>query len=308
MIGAGCWQLSDVGEACVATCGSGPQIDTALTVAEASSTEVVQALWAAYDVTLEAAGLDEPCGDVPKQKAGEVGSSIMNSMNPFTSAHAPIEHVYALSTETNQAGCWKAGNILKLAGPYRTPCACQTVDPVNVPKAVGRGLLAAVAVSGGFTFIGFLFDLLDAALTNLLTGTRSPKWELKPVPDKPFKSSWSKKGMMIFSALLQLLDEITDIRVLVTYAQNEWWGFFWVSLTILITSSFACMLFAGLDQPMRPTVGDRVVVIEEMYRHQAIVGKITKDTGSVDPTAEVYTVTPDEEKEDEGGDAADYSA
>ena len=55
-------------------------------------------------------------------------------------------------------------------------------------------------------------------------------------------------------------DEVTDLFVLFDYAARAWWGYFWASLITLIASSFACMVYAWRAQPLRPTVGDKVVV------------------------------------------------
>ena len=132
---------------------------------------------------------------------------------------------------------------------------------IVVLGAVGKGVFGGASVSGFFLLVGVGIDALSASKRNL---------EVQP----PATFGCFKKMNMLVSATLQLLDEITDIRVLVTYFQSGWYGFAWSSLFILLVSSFSCMLFAALDQPMRPTIGDRVVVTQPAHFQKGKTGAI----------------------------------
>ena len=73
-----------------------------------------------------------------------------------------------------------------------------------------------------------------------------------------------------------------------------WWSYFFIALTVLTISSAACMLFAAIEQPMRPTAGDQVLVIDDRYKLLILVGIITLDNGELE--GDVYTVSIDMSK------------
>jgi len=138
--------------------------------------------------------------------------------------------------------CFALGSVISIDAQLRAPCVCQSVRPTDVPRALFNGVKSGAAAFIGFSAIGVVLDtfaITSARLKGLFGSTddRGSFFPFRPPVNARFGPV--KKVNMLLSAFMQLLDEITDIRVLITYFESGWWAYFWLSLSVLLISSCA---------------------------------------------------------------------
>ena len=241
------------------------------TILMAPSSITMGAIQEHYNLSQTAAlRLDEPCGALPARGKELVNRIVMNMM-PYASTEEEekIVSVYAYSPAMRIWSCFPGSAAVDMhQDGLRSACACRFEELLDVPAALRKGVIGSLSV------IILTLALPTAADMLSVSKRRCEKQE----PNQKF--GFFKKAKTLFSAFLQLADEITDIRVLFTYFHAGWWGFFSVALFVLTVSSLACMCFASLEVPMRPAKGDTVLITDRNHASYERTGKVLKREGS----------------------------
>ena len=236
LIGERCWSLSSEGVSCAESCGSGAAVDAEATVRGSGDAAVQRAL--APGATT--GGMD--CG-----------------RDAFS---FPYGGLALLRDEKWE--CVNDASFVHLSAGYRSPCVCQTPPPPQTAKMVARAALITPAATATILALAAAFDYLMIDVVK----------KVSPPPVKAFDAETADPMTMLKSCFTlsgsaaALADVVTDVLVIVSYANDGDWGFFWVASVLLSAASAVSGVIAtgalypafdGLDFGSRETAAEYIM-------------------------------------------------
>ena len=216
-----CWLLTATGETCAQMCGSAAEVQADLTVRGAYTSIVVHELTAAYGLDAYAADdLGVPCG-------------VADSSFPYAA-------LYLYTPAIREWGCFRGETFAEFTGPYyRSPCLCQTLPPAQPSRGMLKGAGTGVAI----LVVGVLL------LGRFWGACSSPASE----------GAWAWKLSMATGAVLQLLDQASDLLVIAHFAYLEQWGYFYVAVCFVVLPAILGLLFGILVSKDDKTWLERII-------------------------------------------------
>ena len=190
-------------------------------VTSASSPVIVNALSERYGYFNPlTAHLGKPCGEVPASDVtmSDLVASILPQVS--TTRHITVSKVYGLAPVSEFWDCFDVGTVLAVTSDLRTPCACKEAPSTNViSNGIRKGLKLGLGGATGFLMVGVTIDSFMILKSWCGGGERGSFFPFQPPPPDP-NFGPLKKVNMLCSAGMQLLDEITDIQVLISFFKS----------------------------------------------------------------------------------------
>ena len=156
--------------------------------------------------------------------------ALASSLRPLVTQ---VSEVYGYAPVDKFWDCFQVGNVITIRANIRIPCVCRSVRAFDMARALMRGSIQGVCVAAAAVAAGAVWDLVLIVSALLRGACGGDPRGASLCPFRPPASSADfttiKKASMLFSATTQLLDEVTDLRVLASYWTSGWMGYFGLS-------------------------------------------------------------------------------